>query len=725
MSTTRPEADRGFVTSQQHVLAELARLDVLLGAAVGRMRGHADASDAGLSAYVISEAEVDALLDPPVDITGPAAEADALREQIAGRVASGVRAGAQLRLVALAQLFGLSQFDVDVVVICLAPEIDRRYERLYGYLHDDLTRRAPSVGLVLDLLCLDMDARWRARTRLGAQAPLRRHELLLLDDPPEHPAPTLLGRTVRLDPRIAGFLLDDDAPDERLRLVSDVVEPESSLADLVVPAELGARLAALATDPAPDLLVHLRGTAGVGRRSAAAALCAAWGADLLVVRGARLAGETAEAFATTLRRLDREARLQGAVLYWDDVDGLLTDDREAQLELLLTTLAAYPGPACLSGWASWEPPAGIELVRLELSAPGDEDRRRLWSAAIDGAGIDAAASDVAELAARFRLTGGQIRGAVATARGLARARAPRVSEVSSRDLHEACRLRSNCALAGLAQRITPRRDWDELVLPADRTEQLREIVDQVRHRATVYERWGFEHTATGGRGLNVLFAGPSGTGKTMAADVLARTLGLDLYAVDLSSVVSKYIGETEKHLARIFDEAATSNAVLFFDEADALFGKRTQVRDAHDRYANLETSYLLQKLERHEGVVVLATNLRKNMDEAFVRRLHATVEFPVPDEADRLRIWTRIWPRAAPRDPDLDLAALARHVDLPGGNIRNIALAGAFLAAADGGVVTMEHLVRATGREFQKIGRVGSTGELDVLSGRTGHTAPR
>jgi SpoVK/Ycf46/Vps4 family AAA+-type ATPase len=202
----------------------------------------------------------------------------------------------------------------------------------------------------------------------------------------------------------------------------------------------------------------------------------------------------------------------------------------------------------------------------------------------------------------------------------------------------------------------------------------------------------------------------------MAADVLAGELGLDLYKIDLSSVVSKYIGETEKNLARIFDEAATSNAILFFDEADALFGKRTQVRDAHDRYANVEISYLLQQMEEYEGVVVLATNLRKNMDEAFVRRLHACIDFPMPGVDDRRRIWTQIWPASAPLDPGLDLELLARDVDVAGGAIRNIALAGAFLAAADGGVVTMAHLRHATDREYQKMGKVLTPHPRNVAS---------
>jgi SpoVK/Ycf46/Vps4 family AAA+-type ATPase len=301
---------------------------------------------------------------------------------------------------------------------------------------------------------------------------------------------------------------------------------------------------------------------------------------------------------------------------------------------------------------------------------------------------------------------------VATARTLAHARAPGAAQVTQDDLQAACRLQSNRKLSALAQWITPHYTWHDIVLPADRMEQLREIANQVRYRAVVYEAWGFERKVASGRGLAVLFAGPSGTGKTMAADVLAHDLGLDLYKIDLSTVVSKYIGETEKNLARIFAEAATSNAVLFFDEADALFGKRSQVRDAHDRYANLEISYLLQRMEEHEGVVILATNLRKNLDDAFVRRLHVAIEFPVPNIEDRRRIWERIWPEATPRDQDLDLELLARQIDLPGGNIRNIAVAGAFLAAADGGVVTMAHLVRATRREYQKMGKILTAGEF-------------
>jgi len=229
----------------------------------------------------------------------------------------------------------------------------------------------------------------------------------------------------------------------------------------------------------------------------------------------------------------------------------------------------------------------------------------------------------------------------------------------------------------------------------------------------VYGEWGFGRKLSLGKGLSVLFAGPSGTGKTMAAEIIAGELGLDLYKIDLSTVVSKYIGETEKNLSRIFIEAETSNAILFFDEADALFGKRSEVKDSHDRYANIEIGYLLQRMEEYEGVVILATNFRKNMDEAFVRRLHFTVEFPFPNEDDRRRIWERIWPQDTPKSSALNLDFMARRFELTGGNIRNIALASAFLAADNRNIVDMTHLLHATKREYQKMGKVVSESEFE------------
>jgi DNA-binding SARP family transcriptional activator/ATP-dependent 26S proteasome regulatory subunit len=711
-----------YANSMQHVLAELARLDVLLGSQVRRVRRSSGTPDDGLSGFYIPEAEIDALLDAPIgdpvrdtdpDHSETGLQLDRLSTEIAEHVAQSVRQGVYLRLVALVEVFDLGPFDVEVVVMCLAPEVDRRYGRLYAYLHDDVTRRAPTVDLVLSLLCADLGAKMTARTRFGPSAPLVRHGLVTLAEDPAQPSYSLLDKNILLAGRVARFLLDDDGVAEQLGSYVRLVVPAVTFGDLHFPAEFGASLARLAEHADDDLVVYCQGSYGVGKQSVAAACCRRWNVPLLVVSADLLASRPAEEFAMLLRLVDREARLQGAVMYWENVDVLLGEEMRARLALLLSTLAVSPGPAFLAGDTRWEPadaPHGMTFVRLEFPAPGYAERVRLWSAAFDR--TEGAALDLAAVSGKFRLTGGQIRDTVATARNLAHLRAPGDPQVTQDDLQSACRLQSNRRLAALAEHITPHSTWHDIVLPAEKMEQLREVANQVRYRAQVYEAWGFERKVAGGRGLAVLFAGPSGTGKTMAADVLAHDLGLDLYKIDLSTVVSKYIGETEKNLARIFAEAASSNAILFFDEADALFGKRSQVRDAHDRYANLEISYLLQKMEDHEGVVILATNLRKNLDDAFVRRLHAVIEFPVPGVEERRRIWEQVWPEATPRDQGLDLDLLAQQIDLPGGNIRNIALAGAFLAAADGGVVTMAHVVRATRREYRKMGKILTTGEF-------------
>jgi SpoVK/Ycf46/Vps4 family AAA+-type ATPase len=285
------------------------------------------------------------------------------------------------------------------------------------------------------------------------------------------------------------------------------------------------------------------------------------------------------------------------------------------------------------------------------------------------------------------------------------------------DLFAAARAQSGHDLAALSHKIEPKYTWEDIVLPDDALAQLHEVCQRVAHRHRVLGEWGFDRKLSLGKGVNALFAGPSGTGKTMAAEIIANALGLDLYRIDLARVVSKYIGETEKNLDRVFSAAENANAILFFDEADALFGKRSEVRDSHDRYANIEISYLLQKMEEYDGIAILATNLRQNLDDAFMRRLAFTVYFPFPDEASRRQIWTGIWtgiwPAETPLDSDIDLDFLARQFKLSGGNIKNIALASAFLAAEDKRPVTMAHLFQATRREHQKMGKVLSETELD------------
>jgi SpoVK/Ycf46/Vps4 family AAA+-type ATPase len=274
------------------------------------------------------------------------------------------------------------------------------------------------------------------------------------------------------------------------------------------------------------------------------------------------------------------------------------------------------------------------------------------------------------------------------------------------DLQAGARAQNAAGLERLARRVEPRAGWPDLVLPADGHAQLEELVIRARHRERVLDDWGIGARSTRGRGITALFAGESGTGKTLAAEVIAGHLGLDLYVIDLSTVVDKYIGETEKNLDRIFTEAERVNGVLLFDEADAIFGKRSEVRDARDRYANVEVAYLLQRMERFDGLAVLTTNLRANLDDAFTRRIDVIVDFPMPEEADRLELWRVHLPDGLPQDDDLDLEFMARRFRLSGGNIRNICLSAAFFAADGDRRLTMADLIRSTEREYRKLGRL-------------------
>jgi SpoVK/Ycf46/Vps4 family AAA+-type ATPase len=400
----------------------------------------------------------------------------------------------------------------------------------------------------------------------------------------------------------------------------------------------------------------------------------------------------------------RDARLTGAVAFFSNWDACLGEAGTPPLDVL-AELYAHPDTAVVAGRAAWQA-RGLERDRplrwLGCPIPSFAERRSLWQHFLQRDDPQAGL-DTTSLAGQFSLTTGQIRDACATARDSA---AQRGGMVQLSDLFAAARAHSSPNLANLARKIAPRYGWDDLVLPADQFALLREIVATVRGRPVVLDEWGAGRKLASSAGVTLLFAGPPGTGKTMAAEVIAGELGLDLYKIDLSTLVSKYIGETEKNLDRIFSEAQHSNAILFFDEADAIFGKRSEVKDAHDRYANIEVSYLLQRMEAYDGVTILATNLRANLDEAFLRRLQFSLDFPFPDEAHRLRIWQTLFPPGVPHEPDLDLARLAHRYRLAGGNIRNAILAAAYLAASNGGRVTMQHLLHGVRRELQKMGRL-------------------
>jgi SpoVK/Ycf46/Vps4 family AAA+-type ATPase len=709
------------------VLSALVRLDRLLERAViaATAACGAQAADDRFRGLHISTPEVERLLAQAPG-TSPLWSAPDTPDGQSARNDRGSRVSW------LADVFGLSRLERDVVLIALAPEVDLRYERLYAFLQDDVSRRRPSVDLVLNLLCSSAEAKLAARACFCSDSPLIRHRLIHLVPDLHHVQPPLLALQVKLDGQIVRLLLHEPGIDARLQSFCRLVDPALPSEEEALQDGTREALRALVTRARrtrQPLRLYFQGPHGAGKRRCAELLSSDAAAPLLAVDLARVPANETD-LDSAIRLVLREAWFQDAIVYLEGIDALHAD-REIAFDSVLDALAEDGGIAIMAGTTRW---SGSErrstnVISVPFGLPDFGSRQSIWSANLRASGVSADTRTIDALSDRFRFSAVQIAEAVSQA--CHRAALRESSETASAeaadgdfalaaapsqaDLFAAARAQCGDALAALAHKIEPRYTWEDIVLDADALAQLHEICQRVAQRHRVLNEWGFDRKLSLGKGVNALFAGPSGTGKTMAAEIIAHTLELDLYRIDLAGVISKYIGETEKNLDRVFSAAESANAILFFDEADALFGKRSEVRDSHDRYANIEISYLLQKMEEYDGIAILATNVRQHLDEAFMRRLAFTVHFPFPDEASRRRIWEGIWPAETPLDDDADLDRMARQFKLSGGNIKNVALASAFLAAEDQTRITMAHLIQATRREHQKIGKTLSDLEPDGL----------
>ncbi len=605
----------------------------------------------------------------------------------------------------LQETYGLSKPELDTVLITLAPEVDLRYERLYGYLCDEVQPSGASVDLVLGLLYDNAEAKLAGRALFRATSPLFAGRVLRLVPDPNRFITSLLAQRLRVDPQVSDVLLGQHGLDDRLASWCSLTPVSAAGSPLELAPPQWNAICRLAEDPMAQrrLRLNFHGSPGSGRQSAAAALARHLRMPLLVADLRRVLERQAD-LAELLPVVFREAELHGALLVLEGVEPARSATSGDAL-LLEKLLAEHSGPLIVAGREAWLPgerPAP-PVIDVAFTVGGVASRCENWRRELAGVGTQPAREELEALGSRFRLGPGPIANAVAAATTAARLRGD--ASPTTSDLFAAARHQTASRLSDVARQVPGLRGWDELVLPEDSCAQLKELTARVAFSHLVWQDWGLQ-AATGATGVAALFTGPPGTGKTMAAQVIATDLGLDLFAIDLSMVVSKYIGETEKNLERLFEAATDSNAVLFFDEADALFGKRTLVRDAHDRYANVETSYLLQRMERHEGVAILATNLRQNLDDAFIRRLHFIVDFPLPEPAHRRRLWGLHLPSGVPIDPTLDLDDLADRYPLSGAGIRNVTVHAAFLAAADGGPIGLDQLRRALTREYQKSGRV-------------------
>ncbi|GAB4070859.1 ATP-binding protein [Ancylobacter sonchi] len=588
--------------------------------------------------------------------------------------------------------FRLSPFERDLLLLCAGVELDSEVARLCAALHGDPLRRAPSFGLALAVL---PGAHWSAVAPTG---PLRRWGLI---EPGRSEA--LTEAPLGIDETILHRLAGLDCPDPRLDGLITDIPPGGPLTPSQ--AETAERLVDLWRGVADGQLwpaVQLCGEDRLGQERVAAAACATAGLALWRLDGVDIPASPRERVALA-RLCERELVLKGGALMLSVAAGGDTRAERGLLafveEMAGPLVLALDGPLVLTRRPS---------RRLEVNRPAPAERRMLWAGTLGplASGLNGRFDAMVD---RFRLDGAGIEAACATAQDGGRDGEDEPGRFGDR-LWAACRVQARRRLDTLAERIESRAAWADLVLPAPQQALLAQMALHVRHATTVYERWGFAGKTGRGLGISALFAGTSGTGKTMAAEVLANDLGLDLYRIDLSQTVSKYIGETEKNLRVVFDTAEESGAVLLFDEADALFGKRSEVKDSHDRYANIEVSYLLQRMEAYRGLAILTTNLRSAIDPAFLRRIRFVVQFPFPDATHRSEIWRRVFPPDTPTR-DLDPDRLAQ-LTLAGGHIRNVAMNAAFLAAGRGEAVGMEHLRQAALAEYAKLEKPATSAEL-------------
>jgi ATP-dependent 26S proteasome regulatory subunit len=614
----------------------------------------------------------------------------------------------QKRLIPLEILgrqFGLSPLAVSILLVVAGPHLRGDYARLYGILTNDPARAMCDELLVTHVLGVDKtDAIAR---ELERDRPLRRYGLVSVASD----APSRLFAALSVDPMviriIRGGSPDVDADPHLRPRVAD-----RTLDQVRVPRSvLGAAIAALSVATDHPVRIVVRGRAGSGRRTLLAALAGHAGRALGVIDlgGApREPGRLFELLRASLRR----ALMRGWIPCVDGLD-FVPDDDASLRDGIATILRDHPGPLALRLPPMFRAPLDPGHLVLDLPVLEERERQVVWHDALARRGL--AAADATDLAARYRVGPGvieRVTSAVGESYRLA-AGAPPDTATATAAVTTAVRQHLESRIGDVATRVARQATWSDVVLPEDLVDSLLEITGRVRYRKKVFEDWGYGRSITTSRGITALFSGGPGTGKTMVAGVIARDLGVELYRVDVSRITSKWVGETEKNLASLFDAAEDGQVMLLFDEADSLFAKRTSVQTSVDRYANMEVNYLLQRLDSFEGIAILTTNFGSAIDPAFRRRLSFRVTFPFPDEEMRERLWRALIPTEVPRAEAIDFGGLATRFKLSGGYIRNASLRAAFLAAEEGLDLTQDHIERAIRAEFREIGKLADTGMLE------------
>ena len=648
---------------------------------------------------------------------------------IARRVALSLAAGVDLRLARVEATFGLSALERTILVHVLACEVDPLYRAVCRGLQGELAGPNLQVGTIVELCTGELTAAVETALLFLPEKRLRQNALLSIEDPQAPRDIPLQALRVKVDRNLALWLLGARASAAPAYL--HPVQPRRVLEDARLTPERKADLLAYIRQQLSDgkpPLVEICGPPGVGKKFLAEGLCAELGLELLVTDCRDLVSALdRDQLPVRLAEVRREAMLRGAVPYLDYYAALLhrhdpvrvSMDQEQQSQAVAPTptLTMPPdfisflqraGLCFLGAEERYEPlEQGGEVVRVVLPFPTPRQRSEIWRQTFTELGTALGDDvDLIEIGRRLALDAGRIQAAGRAAVSQAAVRTHnRGSQIVTRaDLLESSRNQLQHDLKSLAVRVDKAYRWEDLVISVDGYHSLLEMISYAANAEKVYDTWGFAKKHTVAQGISALFAGPPGTGKTMCASVIARELDMELFRVDLSRVVSKWIGETEKNLARVFDEAERSHAVILFDEADSLFAKRTEVKSSVDRYANLEVNFLLQRMETFDGITVLTTNFEDTIDSAFKRRLTFRIRFEKPDADARAALWEKMFPPTAQLAPDVDFAELGRQYEVSGGNIRNAAIRSAFLAASEGHDIDMDTLVRATLREAREMG---------------------
>ena len=706
---TQTQEASPYQNLSEYLFDEWIRLDVVLEIEMQRMMQNPEELDGSAGAFrgmYLSDTEAKALLDDDEPYLMLTVEQtyllDQLEERIRQRLESTPEREVPLRRLQAA--LGLTEQDARMLLAALAPHANRKYIRLYGYLQDDMSSQHLTLDLMLRLSSRSPGERKRLLERWAQTRGSLRGLFAEMTSAQSRKDVSMLAEPLVLRPRAVSFLLDLPwrVEDTLTGLTHYGLESNRLLEPPLIQDQLRQRMRDYARDRA-EYPVHwnLHGPSGSGKTFQARHLCADLGCALLEWDLAQAAQEP-DQLRDELAQMLLEARLQGAIPAFRCA---ASDNR---IHLLLQELNDWTSDVFwLSDAALKAPvrPPGSVWLDIPLALPDMLDSVRLWEhltpplLAVDE-------REIALLAGKFRFTLGQIKATTEYALQLSDWRQASGEGGGAGDwLQTAAYSLLRHRLSDKAVKMESRLEWDDLILPADAMQLLRQACNRLVHRHTVLSQWGFDRLLPYGRGISMLFTGPPGTGKTMSALVMAKELRAELYRIDLSRVVSKYIGETEKNLSEIFEQAGQSGAILFFDEADSLFGKRSEVKDAHDKYANMETSYLLQKMEEYDGITILATNFSQNLDDAFVRRIQYIIRFPFPDSEHRERLWRSAIPQAMPAG-ELDYAFLGETFELTGAPIKNIVLTAAFLAAEAGEPLTMQRLLESVIQEYKKTGKL-------------------